>query len=109
MMKIAIDYRFAHDAFDCYLYVDDGDVRRFQQPGDRKGEYVWREIRVGEMASDLIPSFTLYRSVAKELIEQLAAHGFTPRLQTLIEGKYEAQSAHLKDLQAILRKQGYMS
>ena len=104
MMKVRVEHRFWQREYAVFVYrlIDEEHVE-VQKPD---GHYE----RVHPGANyDLPPTFAIPEHLAQQLIEALQGVGVQPKQLTLIEGKYEAQSAHLHDLQNILRKQGYMA
>ena len=104
MMKVRVEHRFWQREYAVFVYrlIDDEHVEV------QKADGQYERLPPGAQ-HDLAPTFAIHEHLAQELIEALQGVGVQPKQLTLIEGKYEAQSAHLKDLQAILRKQGYMS
>jgi|CXWL01.1.fsa_nt_gi hypothetical protein len=57
---------------------------------------------------DVKPTFTIDYHSAQELVEALQKTGVKPKELTKIEGQFAAQSAHLADLQNIIRTRGIM-
>ena len=103
-MKIAVQFRLEWYAYAVYRYCEvEGRGREFGQPD---GTRVL--IQPGQYQADLKPTFLVPVDEAPDLIEQLQKSGVQPKVIARVEGQLEAQSAHLADLQKILRKQGVM-
>jgi hypothetical protein len=103
-VKVHINDSWSMWQYEVYLYRDiEGVGSYFQQPD---GTEIL--IKHYEMIQGIKPTFMLDRDTAPNLIEALQKSGVQPKQLTLVEGKYQAQSDHLKDLQQILRKQNVM-
>jgi hypothetical protein len=55
-----------------------------------------------------VPRILIRQGLFQKLITALNEYGVKPQEQSNVEGKHEAQSKHLEDLQKILVKQGIM-
>ena len=103
-MNFHVEDRFHWGALRVFAYTDAGDTRRFHQ-----GDGLIVTIQEGMMTDDIKPLFEIDYQSAPRLIEALMRAGTRPVEISKVEGMFEAQTAHLKDLQNLLRKQGYMA
>lgn len=102
-MKVSVQYKIEWNAYAVYCYHEiEGRQRDFQQPD---GTFI--TVRPGERL-DIAPTFLLDWDTVPKLLEALQQAGVRPVELSKVEGKLEAQSAHLADLQKILRKQKVM-
>ena len=105
MKHVHVQYVWQRHCYEVFVWHDQGDARVFDQPDGQRLVQRYED----PTAVELKPSFEISEYIVQNLIEALQKQGVQPKQLTLIEGKYEAQSAHLKDLQNLLKKQGYMA
>jgi len=102
-MKFHVEDCFRRHSWRVYGYTDIDGARRFHQANGQI-------ITVDEHShQEIEPLFEIDYHSAPELLTALQKAGVRPVELSKVEGVLEAQTAHLKDLQSILRKQGYMN
>lgn len=104
-MKVYAQYRLEWLGYAVYFYEEQPDGSTKYRLSDGSYRVVPRGERVDRIEPTLIVD---HGEEAQNLIEALQRSGVQPKQLTLIEGQHQAQSAHLADLQKILRKQGVM-
>lgn len=104
-MKVHLSEQFACHGWDVYLYRDLGDDKKLIRLPDGKDKVI---DSYSIIPNDIPPTFFIDYPTAQELIAALQMKGVRPVEISKVEGKLESQSAHLADLQNILRARGIM-
>lgn len=104
-MKVYLNERFACHGWDVYLYRDLGDDKKILLLPDGQEKVI---DSCSILPNDITPTFFIDYPTAQELIAALQSKGVRPVEISKVEGKLESQTAHLADLQNILRARGIM-
>lgn len=100
--KVKIERAVFMDRIDFYVWKRVGDGSAIVQP-----DSLMRKVKDGEYMDNILPSFSLQgyesRQMMHALAEALAEEGIKTPNDHVLKGQLEAQSAHLKDLRALLK------
>lgn len=103
-MSVHVEHQWYRDRYAVYVYREiEGQCTQYVQPD---GSLL--SVETGVMNENVKPTIVLDEPTIKQMMEAFQNIGVQPKQITLIEGKYEAQSQHLADLQNMLRCSGRM-
>lgn len=105
-LKIHVERKWHLFCFDYYIYEETVDGRIFHQPDGRR---VVLQPGTHDVEGTIKPMGSIPENIVHDLVEALQRIGVQPKQLSVIEGKYQAQSEHLADLQNILKTRKIMS